>query len=84
VLPGFLPLGTLLERMSGGPARVFGIERPRVAVGARANLVLLDLERQWRVGDDAFRSRSNNSWLLGETLAGSIAMTLASGAVVHG
>jgi dihydroorotase len=69
--------------MSAGPARVFGIDRPRVAVGARANLVLLDLDRQWVVGEAGFRSRSTNSWLLGETLTGSVAMTLAAGAVVH-
>jgi dihydroorotase len=83
VRPGLLPLGTLLERMSAGPARVFGIDRPRVALGARANLVLLDLEREWRVGESGFRSRSNNSWLLGETLSGAVAMTFAAGAVVH-
>ena len=32
--PGLLPLETLLERMSTGPARIFGLERPRIAVGA--------------------------------------------------
>src|SRR5207253_5331818 len=42
VRSGLLTLATLVERMSTGPARIFGIERPRVAVGARANLVLLD------------------------------------------
>jgi dihydroorotase len=82
VRTGVLPLETLLERMSAGPARVFGLERPRVAVGARANLVLLDLERTWRVGE-AFKSRSTNSWLLGETLTGGVAMTIAGGAVAH-
>ena len=82
VRPGLLPLVTLLERMSAGPARVFGIAPPRVAVGAAADVVLLDLEREWRVGDESFRSRSRNSWLLGETLAGSVALTVAGGAVV--
>lgn len=82
VQPGLLSLATLLERMSAGPARIFGIERPRVAVGARANLVLLDLEREWRVGERPFRSRSRNSWLLGERLRGAVAMTIAGGAVV--
>ncbi len=82
VRPGLLPLGTLLERMSTGPARVFGIAAPRVAVGAEANLVLLDLERQWRVGEEPFRSRSRNSWLLGEKLIGTVALTIAGGAVV--
>jgi dihydroorotase len=82
VEPGLLPLATLLERMSAGPARVYGLEAPRVAVGAEANLVLLDLERSWRVGDEPFRSRSHNSWLLGETLTGAPALTVAGGAVV--
>ncbi len=83
VLPGLLPLGTLIDRMSTGPARIFGIDRPRVAVGATANLVLLDLDSEWRVREDAFRSRSTNSWLLGETLTGSVALTVAAGATAY-
>jgi dihydroorotase len=81
VQPGLLPLATLLERMSAGPARVFGIARPRVAVGAKADVVLLDLGREWQVREEWFRSRSRNSWLLGETLNGAVALTVAGGAV---
>jgi dihydroorotase len=83
VRPGILPLETLLERMSAGPTRIFGLDRPRIAAGARANLVLLDLEREWRVGDEPFRSRSRNSWLLGERLTGTVALTVAGGVVVY-
>jgi dihydroorotase len=83
VRPGLLSLETLLERMSTGPARLFGLERPRVASGAPANLVLLDLEREWTVGEQPFRSRSGNSWLLGAKLQGAVAMTIAGGSVVH-
>ena len=81
VEPGLLPLATLLERMSAGPARVFGTQRPRVAVGAKADVVLLDLRSQWQVREESFRSRSRNSWLLGETLTGAVALTVAGGAV---
>jgi dihydroorotase len=81
VEPGLLPLGTLLERMSAGPARIFGLERPRVAAGARADLVLLDLAGRTHVSEDGFRSLSAHSWLLGRTLHGRVAMTLAAGAV---
>jgi dihydroorotase len=81
VRPGALTLSTLVERMSSGPARVFGLDRPRVAVGAAANLVLLDLDREWTVDLQSFRSRSRNSWLLGERLTGGVAMTIAGGAV---
>ncbi|MDX6456005.1 MAG: dihydroorotase [Gaiellaceae bacterium] len=83
VEPGLLPLATLLERLSAGPARIFGLERPRVAAGAPANLVLLDLGAVTRVTADGFRSRSANSWLLGRTLRGRVAMTVAAGAVVY-
>ena len=83
VEPGLLKLETLLERMSAGPARAYGLEPPRIAVGAKANLVLLDTESAWRVEEGGFRSRSANSWLLGQTLRGRPRLTVAAGKVVH-
>ena len=81
VEPGLLKLETLLERMSAGPARAYGIEQPRIAVGARANLVLLDVKASRRVSETDFRSRSTNSWLLGETVKGQVRLTIAAGRV---
>jgi dihydroorotase len=78
---GLIPLTTLLERLSAGPARAYGLQPPRIAKGAPANLVLLDPEAVWRVGDDGFRSRSSNSWLLGETVKGKVRLTVAAGRV---
>jgi dihydroorotase len=83
VEPGLVTLETLLERMSSGPARAYGLERPRIAVGAPANLVLLDTAATWRVEEGWFRSRSANSWLLGQTLKGQVRLTVAAGKVVH-
>jgi dihydroorotase len=83
VVPGELALETLLERMSSGPARAFGLDAPRIEVGARANLVELDLEAEWTVTEDGFRSLSANSWLGGETLRGRIVRTVADGRLVH-
>jgi dihydroorotase len=82
--PGVLPLATVLERMSAGPARIYGLEPPRIAVGAPANLVVLDLEATWCVAKDEFRSRSANSWLLGATLKGKVVQTIADGKLVYG
>ncbi len=81
VKPGVLKLETLLERMSAGPACAYGIDAPRVAVGAPANLVLLDLKASRRIAETDFRSRSANSWVLGETLEGGVALTIAAGRV---
>jgi dihydroorotase len=81
VEPGLLKLEALLERMSVGPARSYGLEAPRIAVGAPANLVLLDLQASRRVDERGFRSRSANSWLLGETVKGQVRLTIAAGRV---
>jgi dihydroorotase len=83
VEPRMLSLAALIDRMSAGPARIYGLERPRIAVGAPANLVVLDLERTWRVEESGFRSRSPNSWLLGQTLKGKVVETVANGKLVH-
>jgi dihydroorotase len=84
VRPGLLSLETLLERLSAGPARALGLPEPRLEVGARANLVVLDLEEEWTVTGAGFRSRSANSWLLGERLTGRVVTTVADGRRVHG
>jgi dihydroorotase len=81
--PGVLTLETVLERMSAGPAAIFGLERPRIVVGAPANLTLIDTQASWRVKVERFHSLSQNSWLLGKRLRGRIRLTIAAGRVVH-
>jgi dihydroorotase len=83
VEPGLVKLDLLLRRMSSGPAQVFGLPVPRIAPGEPANLVLLDTRAGWRVQEDGFRSRSSNSWLLGQRLTGKVRMTVAAGRTVH-
>lgn len=82
VEPGVIALPTLLERMSAGPARIYGLGEPRIARGAPANLVLLDLDSSWRVQEQGFRSKSRNSWLLGKTVRGRVVLTIAAGRAV--
>jgi dihydroorotase len=83
VAPGALELQTVLERMSAGPARALGLPVPRIRVGEPANIVEVDLEAEWTVREEGFRSLSANSWLLGATLRGAIVRTIADGRLVH-
>jgi dihydroorotase len=83
VEPGVVSLETLLQRMSSGPARAYGLDEPQIALGAPANLVLLDLESSWTVTEAGFRSRSANSWLLGRRLKGKVRTTIAAGRLVY-
>ena len=57
VLPGVIDLALLVERLAGGAAP-FGIERPSLAPGSEANVVLCDLGAEWTVGEDGYESRS--------------------------
>jgi dihydroorotase len=80
VLPGKLPLETLVERMTCG-GEPFGIEVPRIERGASANLALVDPELRWVVGEDGYESRSYNSCFAGRELTGRVLMTVAAGRV---
>lgn len=82
VLPGVLPLEIVVDRLIGGAA-LMDLPTPTVAVGARANLCLVDLAREWTVGKDGYESKSANCCFDGRTFKGRVLMTVADGAVAY-
>ncbi|HET7269479.1 MAG TPA: dihydroorotase [Rubrobacter sp.] len=82
VLGGRLSLARLVEAMSCAPGRWVG-EGGSVAVGAPADLTLIDLSEDWTVGRDTLVSRSSNSPYLGRTLTGRVVGTIVGGEPVH-
>jgi dihydroorotase len=82
VVTGELELSVLIERMTAGGA-LYGLPVPRIAIGERANLTLVDLGARWTVGEDGYASRSSNCAFEGRTLTGRVQLTVAAGAVVH-
>jgi dihydroorotase len=82
VVPGVLDLGLVVERMTGG-GEPFGIPAPRIAVGEEANLVLVDLDAEWEVGEDGYESRSENCCFAGQHVRGRVLLTVAAGAVAY-
>jgi dihydroorotase len=80
VLPGVLSLELLVRRLGDGAA-LFDLPTPRIAPGEPANLTLVDLEREWVVGDGGYASRSANCCFDGRTVRGRVLLTVAAGAV---
>jgi dihydroorotase len=80
VMPGVLPLALVVERMTSGGA-LFDLPTPRIEVGERANVTLVDLEMEWEVGENGYESRSANCCFAGRRLTGRVGLTLAAGAV---
>jgi dihydroorotase len=83
VRQGVLPLSRLIEAMTSGPARVVGLETPRLREGARADLVLVDSRARWTIDPTRFFSKSRNTPFAGREVEGRVAMTVCDGRVVH-
>ena len=82
VVPGLIELPLLVERMTCG-GQPFGVEIPRIAPGAPANVVLVDLDSEWEVGEAGYESRSANCAFAGQRLTGRVRMTVAGGQVAY-
>jgi dihydroorotase len=80
VLPGVLPLGLVVDKLSSGAALV-DLPLPAVRKGEPANLCLLDLESEWEVGEAGYESRSENCCFAGRRLRGRVMATVAAGSV---
>ena len=59
VLPRRADAGAAHARLTDG-GELFGLPTPRIAPGEPANLTLVDLDREWVVGEDGYESRSAN------------------------
>jgi dihydroorotase len=82
VAPGLVPLATVIERMSAGPARAFDLPVPALRTGVPADLALWDLSESWVVAPP-YASRSRNCAFAGRTLQGRCTITIAAGTVAH-
>ncbi|HEY7366795.1 MAG TPA: dihydroorotase [Methylomirabilota bacterium] len=79
VRPGLLPLDTLVARLSRNPARLLSLPGGTLAPGTRADVTILDLERELTVDPPRFQSRSRNTPFAGWQLRGGPWMTIVSG-----
>ncbi len=63
------------------PRKLLGLQEPCIQEGSRANLALLDLEKQWLVEPEKLHSKSHNTTFRGETLKGQVMMTINDGVI---
>ena len=79
---GKLDLNTLISKLTAEPARLLGLDVGTLAVGSRADIVILDPEREWTVDKRAFYTRGTHSPFVGRRLKGRAVLTMVGGKVV--
>lgn len=76
VIQAGLTVDMLVDKLAVGPRRVLGLPLPEFKEGANANLVLFDVDKEWRFDQQTNHSKSNNSPLLGHTLKGAVTLVV--------
>lgn len=83
VVSGRIALLDLLRRLTAAPAAILGLEAGRIAKGAPADLVLLDLDTSWTVTEKSLFSLAKNTPFEGRTFRGRVVRTLVDGRTVY-
>lgn len=77
-----LSLSDTLATMTCNPARIFGLDKGTLGVGKDADIVVIDLDREWVVDAGAFYSKGRNCPQNGRVLKGKAVLTVVGGRVV--
>lgn len=79
---GVLTLEGAVSKLSSAPAAAFGLAKGTLAIGADADVTIVDLHAHWEVDPAKFRSKSRNTPFAGWKVKGKVRTTIVGGRVV--
>jgi len=80
---GVLSEKRLVEALTVGPARAFGLPGGALARGAAADVAIVDPAAEWVLDPARLHSKGKNTPWKGRRLAGRCSMTIVGGRIVH-
>ncbi|MBX3340830.1 MAG: dihydroorotase [Nitrospira sp.] len=80
---GVLTLESAVDKLATAPAKAFSLNAGTLAVGAPADVAIVDPNLEWEVDPSRFRSKSRNTPFAGWKVRGRVTTTLVSGRVVY-
>ena len=80
---GTLSVEQVVALLTVQPARAFGLSKGTLAVGADADVTIVDPEAQWVVEPERFRSKGRNTPFSGWKLKGRVVTTVVGGRMVY-
>ena len=79
---GVMSLEQAVEKLTSAPAAAFGLKKGTLAVGADADVTIVDQQAEWVVDPGKFRSKSRNTPFVGWKVKGRVLTTIVGGRVV--
>ena len=79
---GVLSLEQAVAKLTSAPAAAFGLKKGTLAVGADADVAIVDQHAQWEVDPSKFRSKSRNTPFAGWKMKGQVKTTIVGGCIV--
>jgi len=80
---GVLTLEQAINKLTREPARVFSLPYGTLAVGAPADITLINLKKTWQLDPNRLHSKSRNTPFTGWDLTGMITKTIVGGRIVY-
>lgn len=83
VLGGYLTPMQMVEKMSYNPAKILGIERGTLEVGAVADIVVFNPNVEYVIDTAEFESKGRNTPFAGRKVRGKVEYTIKAGEIVY-
>ena len=81
---GIIPLSKIIDLLSTGPARLFGLtSKGRLEEGLNGDVVLVDLKRKARINPETFLTKAKFSPFEGIQTQGAVRTTIVGGRIIY-
>ena len=80
---GIITLDRLSELMSAVPARLLGLECGKLQAGGLADITLVDLDKEYLINSENFKSKGKNTPFDGWKVKGKVCLTVVEGQIKY-
>ena len=80
---GHIGLQKLTELMSTNPSRIMGLNKGRIKEGYQADLVIVDLDKEYTIDASSFASKGRNTPFDGRNYKGQVVATIRKGLIKY-
>ncbi len=82
VRPGHITMEQLVEKMCVNPSKILGLNKGVIDTGRPADIVIVDMDEEYAVDIQKFKSKAKNSPFDGYRLCGTVNCTIVNGKIV--